>query len=428
MTDLTTSQNQNGSVSGEGSRALSRGRGTRSSEPLSGAPPSNTAPYRDIGAQILRSGVDSIYYSFAGEMRDGLEDQIAELKQNAQGVDPEARASANLLLADHPFAVMPKGRGRFPYVIRDNWYHISLSGAQSRSLPMAYVQVSSELLTRAGLDAATGTLNVLMEMISGKLAEPSISRVDLCVDFVLNEDMGRFPSDHFVFLANNMTLYHIHGELTGYQFGERGRLNARLYDKTLEAKKSNKEYLYPIWTENGWDGRSKVWRIEFELRKEFLNDLGIKTRNDLKAQMESIWQYCTTTWLQVKHPTGKDMLTSRWLVYPWWAEIQDATFSGSGNEPIERVKKHSSPSDEYLFVNGLGAITTYMAINSITDVNEGIRQYFEAAREYHCGRVGNLKNSFEVYMLDKVHAKQAAMSVRQTWQEHAVLSGERHEQ
>jgi hypothetical protein len=72
-------------------------------------------------------------------------------------------------------------------------------------------------------------------------------------------------------------------------------------------------------------------------------------------------------------------------------------------------------------VVGLGALTTFMAINPITDVNEGIRQYFEAARKFHAGRINNFKHSFELYVLDKVHVKQAHMSVIQTWQEHAKL-------
>ena len=413
MTDSTQDQTPHDSISGEGPRALSRGRGTRSfereqeaAEALSeiapstcserGAPPSNTAPSNDISdvkVKILRSGIDSIYYSFTGTMRDIVEAQLADLKLRAQSLSDEDRAEASILLADHPFSVSPKGRGRFPYSIKDNWYHFSLSGAQNKSLPLAYVQVGSELLTRAGLDRATGTLNLLMEMISGEIKEPTISRVDLCVDFVLSDDLGRYPSDHFTCLADKMNLYHCMGELTGYQFGTRGRISARLYDKTLEIKQqSHKDYLYPIWKEQGWDGKSKVWRLEFELRKDFLKDFGILDRNDLKEHMNSIWQYCTTSWLQVKQPNPNDSRKERWPVHPWWLDMQVANFEDSGNEQIYRVPKHSSPSEDFLYVNGLGALTTFMAINSITDVNEGIRQYFEAARKFHAGRINNFKH------------------------------------
>lgn len=441
--DSTQSANSlNDSISGEGARAPSRGRGTHSMDREeevveeragtaastssdTGAPPSNTAPYDDINVKILRTGIDSIYYSYAGTMRDIVEVQLSDLKTKAQSLSDEDRADANILLADHPFSVSPKGRGRFPYAIKDNWYHLSLSGANNKKLPLAYVQVGSELLTRAGLDRATGTLNLLMEMISGEIKEPSVSRVDLCVDFVLNDDLGRIPSDHFVFLADAMNLHHCMGELTGYQFGKRGRVNARLYDKTLEIKQqSHKDYLYPIWEEQGWDGKSKVWRLEFELRKDFLKDYGINDRNDLVDHLESLWQYCTTTWLQVKRPNPNDSRKDRWPLYPWWADIQDVCFEDSGKEQIYRVPKNTSPSDQYLFVNGLGAITTFMAINSIHSVNEGIREYFEAARQYHSGRTRNHKHAFEIYVLDKVHVKQATMSVVQTWQEHASLTGE----
>lgn len=69
---------------------------------------------------------------------------------------------------------------------------------------------------------------------------------------------------------------------SGIVFGQGSFLSARLYDKTLQIKKSKQDYLRELWWMEGWDRESPVWRLEFQIRRAVLMELGISSYDDLK--------------------------------------------------------------------------------------------------------------------------------------------------
>lgn len=150
----------------------------------SGALPSNTAPPNCIdGSNLIRCGVDSLYVSHKGSLTEDRDLELRKLKLAAQSLDSEERASARVRLMDHHFEVRDKGRGRFPFVLADNWFHIQVSSSISKSLPLTQTQISSEVLTGSGVDSATSKLRGVIQQL-GSFEEETISRVDLCVDFL----------------------------------------------------------------------------------------------------------------------------------------------------------------------------------------------------------------------------------------------------
>ncbi len=84
-----------------------------------GAPPSNTAPanYMDGSTRIFRTGIDSLYLSWAGMLSQEYDDLLIELRDKARSTDTKQQSEAVLQIFDHRFEVSDKGKGNFPFVL-----------------------------------------------------------------------------------------------------------------------------------------------------------------------------------------------------------------------------------------------------------------------------------------------------------------------
>lgn len=389
-----------------------------------GASLSNTAPSNYTGLRILRSGVDSLYVSYAGSLTENYETQLELLKALAQSQDCSDQASACLFLVDHSFTVKSKGRGRFPFVLADNWYQIQLSRSASDKMPLAYVQIASELLTLCGVDNAVSPLNNVISVVAGKVIHPTISRVDLCVDFVTDLDLESIPQSHWITRATRHARFYDQGQFSGFTFGQGGPISCRLYDKTLEIKKSQKTYLFDIWKEQGWDGESPVWRLEFQYQRELLGQVGIRSLLDLIQHLNALWTYSAHQWLQLKKPQG-DSNTTRWPVYPEWQSLLKAEFNDHSREAVQRIRKDTSPSDRSLFVNGLGGITSFMAREGLQTIDEALEKYLTKAHEYHRVESQRTGKTLPTYVREKVELKRTRYAARAATESRKQRDGER---
>jgi len=257
-----------------------------------GASLSNTAPakYSDIQINgcILRYGVDSLYLSYAGllDVDTGL--HLDQLKNLAQSDDAADKVQAVYEVGNHCFELKGRGRGYFPYVLSDNWFDVQLSRASSASLPLAIVQISSELLTLGGLASAVSDATAVVRSLGSHDESVRVSRVDLCMDFEPGFDLESVPQSAWVTRAKSFTSYWDQNQYSGCAIGQGGDLSCRLYNKSLELKKTNKEYLLDVWRKSGWGGRSSVWRLEFQFRRTVLKQLGVNTVDELSANLAGL--------------------------------------------------------------------------------------------------------------------------------------------
>jgi len=381
-------------------------------KPQAGASPSNTAPANYTGVQILRSGVDSLYVSYLGELPAKHENHLENLKSLAQSEDPMEQAKATWLLADHPFAIRGRGKGKFPFLLADNWYHLQVSRSSAQKLPLVYAQIASELLTRSGVRASVRTLTNVVSVLAGKVIHPQISRVDLCVDFTTNLDLGGIPTADWITRAVLQTQHFSKGQFSGYTFGLGGPLSCRLYDKTLEIEKSKKEYLKLLWAAQGWDEVSPVWRLEFQYRGPILREASVRSLEELENKMNGLWSYASCKWLQLKQSLEGDTNRTRWPLYPEWEALQQASFGDYPTEPILRVYKRMVPSDDSLFINGLGGLTSFMAREGILSVDEAMPRYIDAARTFHRQRSRETDKTLTTYVREKVEQKRTRFAAR----------------
>lgn len=374
----------------------------------SGAPPSNTAPYNcinDNSTKILRCSIDSLYLSYPGNLYESWNKKLQALKAIAQSDEEIEKYQAQLTLGRHLFEVMGRGDGRFPYVLQDGALRIALSKPEALSMPLAYAQLSSESLTFSDVETLEADLRFVINSIGNVTEEAKNSRVDLCIDFVTNEPLEGINDHAWVSRAHLINRYSNKRNFSGWVIGSGGAISARLYDKTLEIKKSKKDYLKDIWKSEGWDEEQTVWRLEFQFRREVLKQLNILSVPDLLSNLKNLWEYAMHNWLRLTVPNLKDETQTRWPNHPLWDILSNAPWEC--DKPIKLKRSHlvRPPTDESLFVNGLGGITSFMAREGITDLGEGFGEFLHQAHQYHDRQERFTGNFFGAYIDLKVKQK-----------------------
>jgi len=97
-------------------------------------------------------------------------------------------------------------------------------------------------------------------------------------------------------------------ELTGFSLGSReSPIYVRIYDKTREIHEQSQKW----WFWDIWDARYRqdVWRIEFELKRDFFRTVrpSIDTVAALLPRLPDLWDYLTGTYLTFRADTGARM-------------------------------------------------------------------------------------------------------------------------
>lgn len=377
---------------------------------LKGTAPSNTVPSTcttDSNTKIIRTGIDSLYLSFIGDISVEISRQLDKLKEVARSNDPEMAVSAQLEISGHTFEVSDKGRSVYSYVLRDNWYVIQVSSLDTPRLPLAYVQVSSELLTNKPLSFILDDLSAIMKSFGDFLGVINVSRVDLCADFITDFPLDSIVDRDWVTRSKAISRYSVHRVFSGYSIGLGGNLSARLYNKTLEMEtKSPRPYLKLLWKQLGWDGKTDVWRLEFQFKREVLKELQIISADDLKENLAGLWRYATYHWLRLATPATTDKTQTRWSTKSIWETLRMAPWSGKDEFSRANVDMARIPSNRTLFVNGLSGITSYMAREGYVDLEEGVKAFLKEAKDYHDARQDYTNLDFYAYLVNKIREKQ----------------------
>lgn len=370
----------------------------------SGAPVCNTAPDTCIGGypfRVLRVGVDSLYLSYPGRLSQSWDTKLRNLKFTAQSSDPEEVAQAQIQIGDQLFEVQDKGSRRYAFVLLDNCFRIQVASREATSLPLAHLQISSELLTLQGYVEAERRARFVVGTFGLVSGGAKVSRVDLCADVQTAFPMDSWPASAWITRAHRIDPHYVQGRFSGWSIGSGGVLVCRLYDKTLELERKPREYLTALWRESGWDGSQHVWRLEFQFRREVLKELGISSPDELPATLGGLWTYAMTQWLRLTLPSAQDQTRSRWSAHPLWEGFARVSWQRP-TIPLVRVRTERLPADSHLFRQGLAGLTSYMAARRIVDIEDGMRHYLSEAAGYH-NHVGT--KSFKKYVLERLRLK-----------------------
>lgn len=278
--------------------------------PLGNTSPSNT---RQLALSSLLCGFDGIYIGYYGEV---LKDVYNVLSRCGE-----------IPISEMNFKVRWKSQGAYRVVLDNDCLNIRLGNiAPSQYSPSVYVQVKSAFLWSAGLEEMHRQVISIVTDIYGRAPErEQVSRADVFADFVGVKPFQPGDVEKFPTRAKSKVVYYDGARVNGFVIGK-GDIQARVYDKTLEIRKSGKTWLYELW---GVDQNGQVWRVEFQLRREALKGFRVETFEDLMNTSQALWDYCTSKWLSVR--TNARLMS-------FWKKVQAAKFK-AGDNPAQLVKR-----------------------------------------------------------------------------------------
>lgn len=377
-----------------------------------GTESSNTVPPTCItDTTLLRTGIDSLYLTFRGELNDDASDRLIKLKQLAQSERASNASLSQYEIDGHLFEVMGNGRNPYAFILDDANYRIEIAKKGAKLIPMAYCRISSEVLTILGPDKAVQHLTRLISKLGAIEGVPNVSRVDICADFYTQVDLAGIQESEFVTKARSIDRHSVSRNFSGFSFAVRSPLSARLYNKSLEmACKIDRPYLRELWIDSGWDGEQEVWRMEFQFRRQALRELGVVTYHQLTKALSGLWVHSTKIWLKHTEPSSTDLTQTRWPCSPFWVTLQQATWEHTTQKHLSRVKLERGriPSDNYLFINGLSPLTSYCAREGFQQADEAAIAYVQAARTFHNNRSEETGIDFVNYFRQKIEDKRKA--------------------
>ena len=373
-----------------------------------GASPSNTAPVNsETGGRvkILRSGIDSLYLSYPGQLAAETGIRLDTLKKLAQSDNPQEVALAQYEANGHLFDVSDRASGSFAYILTDNWYRIRVASQKAHAFPLAQTQIASKLLTLQGARWAEAKLREVAESLGQVEGTANISRLDICVDFVTDYPLDLIRDDDWITRAKTINRYTISRQFSGFMIGAGGALSARLYNKSLEIETSGKNFFKDVWSRYGWQPDQTVWRLEFQFRRSILKELGVTQFYQLDDSLGSLWAYATKSWLRLSDPDSTIKKRADIPVHPLWEALRVADWLDAEPCIREPVELGRIPSDERLYVNGLSGITAHMARASIFNPEQAYQDFWNKARAYHEDRSNFTGLRFADYLIEKARLK-----------------------
>jgi hypothetical protein len=112
-----------------------------------------------------------------------------------------------------------------------------------------------------------------------------------------------------------------------------------------------------VWTSNGWDGDSRVTRVEFRYKRECLREMKVGEAYAFLDQLPSLWPYSTKQWLRYTTPNGHPN-RARWPISSIWHVVQRASFFCDG---IPAVRERRWAGDLTLLCQMIADVATSAA-------------------------------------------------------------------
>lgn len=291
--------------------------------------------------KILSSGIDTLELSIDVFWKDTrLFDCLDELKLKAKNEDKEIPSMMEGTEKEDKwiFNVKPHGAKGYEWLLIGNEFSMRIGNwITPISRPSIMVEINSETLWRKGPHNTYERILRLIKYAGGLIISVKPSRADLCVDMLFDSDLWKM--DLVEYRATRARDWEIAGEnkiIKQIKIG-RGEIFCRIYDKALEIKqKGKKEWFYKIWGIEKVPEDSKVIRVEFQIRREILKELGADKGSDFFKICDEIWAYCTKKWLKFQTCPGKHHTQRK--TFEWWEMVQGGFMGIQGANPSIRTK------------------------------------------------------------------------------------------
>lgn len=341
-------------------------------------PPAKISKTTNKKLKILCSGVDTLYLSLNVFWKDlSFFDKLDHAKARANRKDKDICFPIlhQKLLIEYLFNIRPFGAQGYEWLIYNRDYSLRIGNwATPQNRPSIRIQFHSRTLWLNGLKKSIVFILRLIKQLGGKIHSIMTSRLDLCIDTLFPiKTWDKKLIDKSVTRSRHAGMYFNNKKLTGITFGK-GHIHARFYDKPLEIEQKSKKYWFydQVWKMDEIPEGYKLIRIEFQLQREIIKDLGLNKLGQLYRLLNNTWAYCTGDWLKFQNNPGKQSHQKK--TYPWWKTIQTGfTITNPTKDPLIRCKK-INPDKKLLFSQSFGTMSSLFALETETNPH---RQYKE---------------------------------------------------
>lgn len=314
---------------------------------------------------LLASGIDTLYISINVEWKNK---DLFEFLSGRKKLAQETRQEVNATLTPddnenkwHCF-VLPNGTKGYEWILKGNEFTMKVGNWEKpKNMPSIQAEIRSETLWHLGPKQAVGRIIGLLNELGAKIISTKPSRIDLCTDFIFPEELWLMELIRYRVTRSRYAAPHLFNEkLTGISIGK-GKISARLYDKPLEIKQqSKKTWMYDIWKIDAPPDNKKIIRVEFQLRREIIKEVGIDDISDLFPHIDNLWAYCTQKWLKFRSNPGKHHTQRK--TFQWWQKLQNSFSGDQRATPLIRAQAMNA-KEERLFEQGYGILTSLTALN-----------------------------------------------------------------
>jgi hypothetical protein len=277
-----------------------------------------------LAPRFLISGLDTVQAAYYLRPTNGSTFSFESLLITKERLRADkVREGEPVSIGDWSFILQPYGSSSgYPLVLKNPQFTVECG---EYNTPGFFVTFRSEALWQQGAKAlhehfltwarSVGLVAVKVE---------SLSRVDFAFDYLL--PVVDFTEDSVVSLSSKDSQHRENGALQTLTFG-RGDIVLRIYDKVAEiAQQSDKVWFFQLWGET-----EKVWRMEWQVRKDALQRFGLRTFEDLFAGQGDLLRYLATEHESIR-VSNADSNRSRWPLHPLWRDLlaQIESFDSQG--------------------------------------------------------------------------------------------------
>ncbi|MFG0262505.1 MAG: hypothetical protein ACF788_08960 [Novipirellula sp. JB048] len=346
-------------------------------------------------ARILAHGIDGLVLALDVNWRnDHSFEMLGDLKSEAKAEGVEQPMVIQPLdgTAEALFNVQPHGARGHEWLLISGEMSLRIgSWLEPGPRPSVMAELRSETLWTHGPHGAVARLRTIIGGLGGQIVHERASRVDPCVDVLVPASLWRAQLlDHIVTRAAHAAPFFRNKRLTGLQIGK-GTIMCRMYDKPLEiVQQSSKFWMWDVWGVESIDKDHRIIRVEFQLKRQAIKDLGIDTFADLMENMPGLWAYCTSRWLRMVNDASHHHTMQQAL--PWWSVVRGGGSAVMEAHPLIRAK--AIRADEAALARALiGYLSSWAAVR---------RQHNPIGKDEHLNLGAHMRMLADVVMTLKV--------------------------
>jgi len=339
-------------------------------------------------------GIDTLYFFFeTNENYDDLfleiQDQLEEIKGKFQKKEIEfENKDLTISINDIQLNFLGKKEGFYWFRDLNEFFRIGFKGFnENRGLNDIRVQLQGNGIYALGLNSL---IELLKDLVKGYITDYiPVTRADL--NCFIQHDLSFINKDMFSTRKRKYSTINEIGDANTTQTIYIGKepFKLRLYNKTLELKKSKKyDLMGEYFSNNGFDLEETIFNIEFQMNRTHLRQYSVETIDDLLSNAKNLFQVAMDDIrLLDKESVSEERLKNnkyQATTHPIWESIkQEYNLKDflQSSLPLERLKRKVSIYDDNKFEFEFIALVRKALIHSLNLDSDYIDSLYNQAKE-----------------------------------------------